>query len=72
MYQHVSIVPSLSIIVTLDDEVPVDKDKQLDISLISIWNDSFPSCILSSLIFILTDDDNDPVEMVTLKICVVV
>ena len=60
-------VPSLSMIVTVDDEVPSDNDKQLGNNLIAILNVSLSSCILSSIMSILNDDDVDPAEMMTLK-----
>ena len=61
------LVPSLSMIVTVDDEVPSDNDKQLGNNLIAILNVSLSSCILSSIMSILNDDDVDPAEMMTLK-----
>ena len=54
-------------IITVDDEVPSDNDKQLDNNLIAILNVSLSSCIISLLISILNDDDVDPAEMVTLN-----
>ena len=54
-------------IVTLDDEVLSDNDKQLGNNLIAILNVSLPSCIISLMISILNDDDVDPAEMVTLN-----
>ena len=63
MYKY---VPSLSMIVTVDDEVPSDNDKQLDNNLIATLNVSSSSCIISLMMSILNDDDDDPVEMVTL------
>ena len=59
------LVPSLSMIVTLDDEVPSDNDKQLGNNLIAILNVSLSSCILSSTMSILNDDDVDPAGIVT-------
>ena len=60
-------VPSLSMIFTVDDEVPRDNDKQLGNNLIAILNVSLSSCIISLLMFTLNDDVNDPAEMVTLN-----
>ena len=61
-------VPSSSMIITVDDEVPSDNnDKQLGNNLIVIANVSLPSCIISFMISILNDDDVDPAEMVTLN-----
>ena len=54
-------------IVTLDDEVPNDNDKQLGNNLIAILNVSLSSCIISLMISILNNDDVDPAEMVTLN-----
>ena len=54
-------------IVTVDDEVPSVNDKQLGNNLIAILNVSLFSCILSSMMSTLNDDDNDPAEMVTLN-----
>ena len=54
-------------IVTLDDEVPSDNDKQLGNNLIAILNVSLPSCIISLMISILNDDDLDTAGMVTLN-----
>ena len=54
-------------IITVDDEVPSDSDKQLGNNLIPILNVSLSSCIISLLISILNDDDVDPAEMVTLN-----
>ena len=59
--------PSSSIIVTVDDEVPSDNDKQLGNNLIVILNVSLSSCILSLMISILNGDDVDPAGMVTLN-----
>ena len=61
------IIPSSSIIVIVDDEVPSDNDKQLGNNLIAILNVSLSSCIISLMISILNDDDVDPAEMVTLN-----
>ena len=58
---------SSSVIVTVDDEVPSDNDKQLGIDLIAIMNVSLSSCIISLMISILNDDDVDPAKMVTLN-----
>ena len=61
------LVPSLSMIVTVDDEVPSDNDKQLGNNLIAILNVSLSSCIISLLMSTSNDDDiNDPAVMVTL------
>ena len=60
-------VPSLSMIITVDDEVPRDNDKQLGNNLIAILNVSLSSCIISSMMFTSNDDVNDPAEMVTLN-----
>ena len=60
-------LPSLSMIVTVDDEVPRDNDKQLGNNLIAILNVSLSSCIISSMISTLNDDDVDPAVMVTLN-----
>ena len=62
------LVPSLSMIVTVDDEVPSDNDKQLGNNLIAILNVSLSSCIISSMMSTSNDSDDDPVEMVTLNI----
>ena len=63
------LVPSLSMIITVDDEVPSDNDKQLAIgnNLIAIFNVSLSSCIMSSIMSTLNDDDVDPAVMVTLN-----
>ena len=63
------LVPSLSMIVTVDDEVPSDNDKQLAIgnNLIATFNVSLSSCIISSMMSTLNDDDVDPAVMVTLN-----
>ena len=61
------LLPSLSMIVTVDDEVPSDNDKQLGNNLIAILNVSLSSCIISSMMSTLNDDDVDPAEMVTLN-----
>ena len=61
-----SLVPSLSMIVTVDDEVPSDNDKQLGNNLIAILNVSLSSCIISLLMSTSNDDVNDPAVMVTL------
>ena len=58
-------------IVTVDDEVPSDNDKQLGNNLIAILNVSLSSCIISLLMSTSNDDVNDPAEMVTLKIVAV-
>ena len=60
------LVPSLSMIVTVDDEVPSDNDKQLGNNLIAILNVSLSSCIISLMMSTSNDDVNDPAEMVTL------
>ena len=53
-------------IVTVDDEVPSDNDKQLGNNLIAILNVSLSSCIISLLMSTSNDDDDDPAVMVTL------
>ena len=65
------LVPSLSMIVTVDDEVPSDNDKQLGNSLNAILNVSLTSCIISLKMSILNDADVDPAEMLTLNISAV-
>ena len=62
------LVPSLSMIVTVDDEVPSDNDKQLGNNLIAILNVSLPSSIISSMMSTSNDCDDDAAEMVTLNI----
>ena len=54
-------------IITVDDEVPSDNDKQFGNNFIVILNVSLSSCIISLMISILNDDDVDPAEMVTLN-----
>ena len=54
-------------IISVDDEVSSDNDKQLSNNLIVILNVSLSSCIISLMISILNDDDVDPAEMVTLN-----
>ena len=54
-------------IITADDEVPSDNDKQLDNNLIAILNVSLPSCAISLIISMLNDDDVNPAEMVALN-----
>ena len=61
------LVPSLSVIVTVDDEVPSDNDKQLGNNLIAILNVSLISCIISLKISTSNDDDLDPAEIVTVN-----
>ena len=65
------LVPSLSVIVTVDDEVPSDNDKQLDNNLIAILNISLFSCIISLKMSTSNDDDLDPAEIVTVNIIAV-
>ena len=60
-------VPSSSMIITVDDELPSDNGKQFGNNLIAILNVSLPSCNISLMISILNDDDVDPAEMVTLN-----
>ena len=60
------LVPSLSMIVTVDDEVPSDNDKQLGNNLIAILNVLLSSCIISLMMSTSDDDINDPAKMVTL------
>ena len=67
MLATIKLIPSSSMIVTVDDEVLSDNDKQLGNNLIEILNVSLSSCIISLLISILNDDDLDPAEMVTLN-----
>ena len=71
MYIHIDmmllLVPSLSMIITVDNEVPRDNDKQLGNNLIKILNVSLSSCIVSLLMSTSNDDVNDPAEMVTLN-----
>ena len=61
------LVPSLSMIITVDEEVPRDNDKQPGNNLIAILNVSLSSCIISLLMSTSNDDVNDPAEMVTLN-----
>ena len=56
-------------IITVDDELPSDNDKQLGNNLIVILNVSLSSCIISLMISILNDDEFNPAEMVTLNTC---
>ena len=65
------LVPSLSMIVTVDDEVPSDNDKQLGNNLIAILNVSLSSCIISLMMSTSNDDDVDPAEIVTVNIIAV-
>ena len=65
------LLPSLSMIVTVDDEVPSDNDKQLGNNLIAILNVSLSSCIISLMMSTSNDCDDDPAEMVTLNISAV-
>ena len=65
------LVPSLSMIVTVDDEVPSDNDKQLGNNLIAILNVSLISCIISLKMSTSNDDDLDPAEIVTVNIIAV-
>ena len=65
------LVPSSSMIVTVDDEVPSDNDKQLGNNLIAILNVSLTSCIISLKMSISNDADVDPAEMLTLNISAV-
>ena len=51
-------------IITVDDEVPSDNDKQLGNNLIAILNVSLSSCIISLMISILNNDPIDLAEMV--------
>ena len=60
------LVPSLSMIVTVDDEVPSDNDKQLGNNLIAILNVSLSSCIISLMMSTSNDDVNDPAVMLAL------
>ena len=54
-------------IVTVDDEVPSDNDKQLGNNLKAILNVSLSSCIISLKMSILNDADVVPAEMLTLN-----
>ena len=55
-------------IVTVDDEVPSDNNKQLGNNFIVILKVSMPFCIISLMMSTLNDDDDvDPAEMVTLN-----
>ena len=54
-------------IITVDDEIPSDNDKQLGNNLIVILNVSLSSCIISLMISILNDDEFNPAEIVTLN-----
>ena len=54
-------------IITVDDEVPSDNDKQLGNNLIVILNVSLSSCIISLMMSILNDDEFNPAEMVKLN-----
>ena len=54
-------------IVTVDDEVPSINGKLLGNNLIVISNSSLSSCIISSMIFTLIDDDVKPVGIMTLN-----
>ena len=65
------LVPSLSVIVTVDDEVPSDNDKQLGNNLIAILNVSLISCIISLMMSTSNGDDLDPAEIVTVNIIAV-
>ena len=65
------LVPSLSMIVTVDDEVPSDNDKQLGNNLIAILNVSLSSCIISLLMSTSNDGNLEPAVAVTLKIVAV-
>ena len=58
-------------IVTVDDEVPSDNDKQLGNNLIAILNVSLTSCVISLKMSISNDADVDPAEMLTLNISAV-
>ena len=59
------LIPSLSMIITVDDEVPSDNDKQLGNNLIVMLNVSLSSCIISLIMSTSNDDVNDPTEMMT-------
>ena len=54
-------------IVTVDDEVPSDNDKQLGNNLIAILNVSAISCIISLKMSTSNALDLDPAKMVTLN-----
>ena len=60
-------VPSSSVIVTIDEEVPSDNDKQLGNNLIAILKVSLSSCIISLMMSTSNDDDLDPAEIVTVN-----
>lgn len=59
-------IPSLWII-TVDDEISKDNEKQLGNSLIATLKVAFSLRDRSSTIPMLNDDDNDPAEIVMLK-----
>ena len=54
-------------IVTVENEMPRDNDKQLGSILIAISNDSWLSWMTSSIMSILNDEDAAPAEIVTLN-----
>ena len=54
-------------IVTVNDEVPSDNDKQLGSNLIAILNVSLSSCIISLKMSTSNDDDVEPAVTVTLN-----
>ena len=55
-------------IVTVDDDVPSNNGTQFGNNLIVMLNVSLPSCIVSSVIFILNGDDFNPAKIVTLNV----
>ena len=55
-------------IVTVDDEVSSDNDKQLGNNFIVILKVSLSSCIISLMMSTSNDDDLNPAEIVTLNI----
>ena len=60
-------VPSLSMIVTVDDEAPSINDKQLGKNLIAILNVSLSSCVESSVMLILIGKFIAPAGIVRLN-----
>ena len=54
-------------IVTVDDETLRDNDKQLGNNLIAMLNVSLSSCVTSSMMSILNDEDISPAEIVALN-----
>ena len=60
-------IPSLSMIVTVDDEILRDNDKQFGNNLVVILNVSLSSRVTSSMMSISNDEDVSPAEIVTLN-----